>query len=715
MTALLCALSIMAQVHVFPTPTQMEVGSGELELRGAVKLSFENVPSPDRIKRLVAANLSLKEGNGTATPVRFSVDPAMPGGPEAYRLSVTSTGIKASAPSERGLMWSVQTLRQLKRGQSLPQVEITDIPKAIWRGVLLDEGRHFMGEKTVKAFLDVMALYKFNVLHWHLTEDQGWRIEIKKYPRLTQVGGWRTEADGTRYGGFYTQSQIRTIVRYAADRGITIVPEIEMPGHCTAALAAYPDLGCRRAKLEVPTTWGVFTDVFCVGRDATLEFLEDVIDEVVPLFDSPYFHIGGDEVPKTQWEACTDCQARMKANGLADEHELQSWFIKRMQRYLAGKNRTLIGWDEIIDGGLAPGAVVQVWQEIDRALLAAKTRNPVILSPSSHTYLNRPAEDLTMRTVYEQRLVPAGLDPSLVIGHEVTLWSEFITPDNLFERFLPRGIAAAELFWSDPVRDWAPFEEKMNAHLDWLDRQVILYGPADRAISTIRLVPSERPGLGRIDVRTGMEAIVVRASMDGKAPTPRSPIVAQSLEFPIGRTVRARAFRGNKPVDPERVFRTQSHRALATAVNLSQPPAARYSNAGPNGLTDGILGSGNFDDGIWLGWQGADLSATLDLGEPTDIKEVSLGCLQQVGSWIMLPRSVRFEASDDGSTWRSLGSLSSPLSDRDFAPKIHRFKVEPKTKARFIRVAAESYGKLPSWHLGAGGNSWIFADELIVR
>lgn len=715
MFALVSALSLAAQVQVFPTPTSLRIQDGWVSLASGLRPEFPSIPNPDRIRSLLREILPTRPPSKKALPIRFSLDSAVPGGAEAYRLRIDSQGIVATAVSESGLIWSIQTLKQLIRGNSAPKIDIQDAPKVSWRGVLLDEGRHFMGEATVKQFLDVMSLYKLNVLHWHLTEDQGWRIEIKKYPGLTGTGAWRVEADGRRYGGFYTQPEIRRIVKYARDRGITVVPEIELPGHCTSALGAYPQLGCRKAQIPVPAAWGVFTDVYCAGRETTFQFLEDVLSEVIPLFESPYFHIGGDEVPKTQWKACADCQARIKSEGLKDEHELQSWFVLQVQRFLARNGKTLIGWDEIIDGGLAPGAVVQVWQDIGRAHLAAKTKNPVVLSPSSHTYLNRPAEDLKMRTVYEQELVPEGLDPKLVLGHEVTLWSENITPNNLFERFLPRGIAAAEIFWSDPKRNWGAFEGRVKAHLPWLDSQGIAYGPSDRAISVIRLVPSLRPQSARIEVKTGMPNTLVRATTDGSAPTSRSAVIADALVFPIGKTIRARAFRGAKPLDDETVFRTSSHLAQGKPITLSRPPARRYLNAGLRGLTDGVLGSSNFDDGIWLGWQGCDLVATVDLGKVASIRGVSLGCLQQVGSWIVLPRRVRFSVSLDGSEWQDLGSVASPLSDRDFGANVFQFRIVRRARARFVRVSAESYGKLPSWHLGAGGDSWIFADELVVR
>lgn len=722
MLAGVIALGMVTMSPVFPVPSKIEYLGGTLTVQATARVVFQGVQEPAPVRRLLSSFLPLKGGR-SSVDIKFVIDPSIPGGDEAYRLRIDDTGIQASSPTPRGLLWSLQTLRQLphpptpspQAERTFPKLTIEDAPKAAWRGVLVDEGRHFMGEATIKRFIDTMALYKFNTLHWHLTEDQGWRIEIQKYPKLTQVGAWRKEPDGTRYGGFYTQAQIKRIVKYARERGVTIVPEIEMPGHSTAALVAYPELGCRRAKLEVPTNWGVFTDVYCAGRESTFRFLEDVLDEVIPLFDSPYAHIGGDEVPKTNWKACVDCQRRMKAEGLADEHELQSWFIRRVQAYLKTKSRTLIGWDEILDGGLAKGAVVQVWQDIERALPAVKAGSPVILSPQSHLYLNRPAESLSMRNVYEHGLRPAGVEPKDVLGHEVTLWSEHITPDNLFERFLPRGIAAAELFWSDPPRDWPSFSKRMEQHLTWLDAQGIPYGPSDAAISTTRLTALTREGKGRLEVETGLKDIVVRYTLDGRLPSARSPKAGGVIEFPVGKTLTVRPFRGSKPVDWPRVFRSVSHLAYGKPVELNQPPAPRYAKAGDQGLTDGFVGGDDFDDGIWQGWQGTDVVATVDLGSERPIREVSLRCLHQMRSWIMVPKEVRFEGSADGKKWNHLGTAAGGIEDRDDRTIAHPFLVKVGRNLRFVRATMVSYGKLPEWHLGAGGETWIFADELVVR
>ena len=309
--------------------------------------------------------------------------------------------ITAAAPN--GLFYGMQTLKQLLPVEStngvleVPVVDIKDQPRFAWRGNMLDCGRHFFPISFIKKYIDILAMYKLNTFHWHLTEDQGWRIEIKKYPLLTEISSWRDETvvghntdkyDGMGYGGFYTQDQAREIVKYAAERYINIVPEIEMPGHSSAALAAYPQLGCTGGPYKVQERWGVFKDVYCAGKDETFEFLQNVLDEVMDIFPSPFIHIGGDECPKDSWKECPACQKRMKDNHLKDEHELQGWFITQMDHYLTSKGRRLIGWDEILEGGLAPQATVMSWRGTKGGIEAAKLHHDVVMSPTTNMYLD---------------------------------------------------------------------------------------------------------------------------------------------------------------------------------------------------------------------------------------------------------------------------------------------------------------------------------------
>ncbi|HEX7051934.1 MAG TPA: beta-N-acetylhexosaminidase [Longimicrobiales bacterium] len=456
---------------------------------------------------------------------------------EGYRLSVTPAGVTLAAADPAGLFYGLQTLRQLlpaaietgdgvatlgaggesadpsARGRgaratgvvtaapsspptrwSIPAVEIEDAPRFPYRGMHLDVGRHFFPVAFIKKYLDLMALYRFNTFHWHLTEDQGWRIEIEKYPRLTEVGACRKETvvgkntdpyigDGERYCGFYTQDEIRDVVAYARDRFITIIPEIEMPGHSTAALAAYPELACSPGPFEVATTWGVFEDIYCPS-ERTFAFLEDVLTEVIALFPGEYVHIGGDEAPKAAWEASDLAQRIIRREGLADEAELQSWFIRRIERFLHAHGRRLIGWDEILEGGLPPDATVMSWRGMEGGIEAARQGHDVVMTPTSHLYFDYyqgdPAEEplaiggyTPLDKVYAFEPVPPGLTPAEaahILGAQGNVWTEYMkTPEQVEYMVFPRLLALAEVVWSPrEAREWDGFMRRLTAHLERL-------------------------------------------------------------------------------------------------------------------------------------------------------------------------------------------------------------------------------------------------------
>ena len=423
-------------------------------------------------------------------------------GDEGYDLEVIpNRHIAIIAPTPAGLFYGGQTLRQLlpagiysktkQRGGngSIPCCRIEDKPRFPWRGLLLDEGRHFFGKEFVKHTIDLLAIHKVNTLHWHLTEDQGWRIEIKKYPKLTEIGSWRneTEHDGKRYGGFYTQDDIREIVAYAAKRHVTIVPEIEMPGHSLAALTAYPQLSCTGGPFKVRTVWGVEKDVYCAGNDATFAFVADVLDEVVGLFPSTFIHIGGDECPKDRWKQCPKCQARIKAEGLKDEHELQSYFVRRIEEHLASKGRRLIGWDEILEGGLPPRATVMSWRGMNGALAAAESGHDYVATPTSHCYLDYPYATISLEKAYSFEPVPATLaadKQSHCLGVQGNMWSEHTpTAADVDRMTWPRLCALAEVGWSPKeARNWTDFHARMELHSARLSQFGIKINPAEQPV-----------------------------------------------------------------------------------------------------------------------------------------------------------------------------------------------------------------------------------------
>lgn len=419
---------------------------------------------------------------------------AQPSAADAYTLHVTAAGVQIEGNTHSATFYGVQSLIQLlpveKAAQlTIPAVSIVDSPRFKYRGMHLDVGRHFFPVSFVKKYIDYIALHKMNYFHWHLTEDQGWRIEIKKYPRLTEVGGCRngtivgrypgTGNDSTPHCGYYTQNEIKEVVQYAADRYITILPEIEMPGHAEAALTSYPWLGCPgTGPYKVEGTWGVFNNVFCAGKDSTFQFLQDVLDEVLPLFPSTYIHIGGDECPKTNWKSCPLCQARIKAEGLKDEHELQSYFIRRIEKYLNGKGRQIIGWDEILEGGLAPNASVMSWRGEEGGIAAAKQNHKVIMTPGSYVYLDHSQvqkdDSLTiggyvpLEKVYNYEPVPKELtaeQATYILGAQGNVWTEYMAyPSKVEYMIFPRMSALSEVLWSPKEkRNWSTFQSKLQS------------------------------------------------------------------------------------------------------------------------------------------------------------------------------------------------------------------------------------------------------------
>jgi hexosaminidase len=449
-------------------------------------------------------------------------DPAMAAshGEEGYRLLVTASGIEVRAAAPAGAFYGLQTVRQLLPAAvwrdaplpgvtwAVPAVEIDDAPRFAWRGAHLDVARHFMPKEFVKKYIDLLALHKLNRFHWHLTEDQGWRIEIRKYPRLTAVGGCRDRTlvgpyvsdpakrtfDGTRHCGFYTQDDVREIVAYAAERFITVVPEIEMPGHAQAAIAAYPALGVfPDSAVGVLQVWGV-SEFILNPEPATIAFMQDVLTEVLELFPGPYIHVGGDEAVKTQWKASPRVQARIRELGLADEHELQSWFIRQMDAFLTARGRRLVGWDEILEGGLAENATVMSWRGMDGGIAAAKAGHDVVMAPGSHTYFDhyqsqdKAREPLAiggftpLEKVYAFEPVPPQLSASEarhILGAQAQLWTEYIpTPKQVEYMAYPRLVALAEVLWTPvPRRDFTDFLARLAPHLARLDARDVRYRP----------------------------------------------------------------------------------------------------------------------------------------------------------------------------------------------------------------------------------------------
>lgn len=718
------------QPNLIPLPTSVEWKSGSFTLKNGVSIYADKEAEPialylkDVLKSRVNINASVKSGTQQGRGgIIFSLvnDPKF--GDQGYQLDVTSKGIEVKAATVQGLFSSVATIHQLipmSGKASIGAVSIFDMPKFAWREMMLDVCRHFFTKDEVKHFIDLAALYKFNVFHWHLTEDQGWRIEIKKYPKLTEVGAWRTEEDGSRYGGFYTQEDVKEIVAYATSRGMTIIPEIELPGHAMAALAAYPELSCTGGPFQVPNNWGVFPDVFCAGNDKTFEFLESVLTEVMALFPGQYIHIGGDECPKDRWEKCPRCQQRIKDNNLANEHELQSYFVKRIEKFLNDNNKKLIGWDEILEGGLAPNATVQLWRDWSHAVEAAEGGHDVIMTPTSHSYFDYAQKNLDLERVYTFDPIPAKLDAKYhhhILGGGANLWSERVPTAHRAEfMYFPRLLAMSECLWNGSSRQpYSEFLKRVKAEYVRLDNMGVTYGPEGRDFATS--VEADIPNrVLKVFVKPYINDIVFRYSNDSTPPTSSSPLVQNgTLSVTENQTVTISAFRNNKPFGEPVLYTFNAHKAFGRPVKLVNPLGDRYKGLYNDCLTDGLMGSKtDFNDGFWQGISYRDFIAEVDLGAATDIKELSLHALQEIGSWIFFPVTVNYEVSTDGVKYTPVASVQVPKENEHLRTFSFTANVALKN-VKYVRVIAKNIGVCPQWHGGKGNGAWIFVDELTVK
>ncbi|TPG71852.1 beta-hexosaminidase [Hymenobacter nivis] len=680
-------------------------------------------------------------GRPVGAGIYLRLDPRAVPQAEGYRLVVGPQRITLTGHDAAGVFYGLQTMSQLLpagtgRALRVPGCVVDDYPRFAYRGMHLDVSRHMFPLPVLKKWVDVLALYKINTLHWHLTDDQGWRIEIKRYPRLQTVAAYRSETlighkkelphrfDGQRYGGYYTQAEARELVRYAAARHITVIPEIEMPGHALAALAAYPALGCTGGPYQAATFWGVFDDVYCAGNEDTFAFLEGVLDEVAAIFPSRYLHIGGDECLKGRWQACPKCQARMRAEHLPDEHALQSYFIRRISQHLATKNRRIIGWDEILEGGLTPGTTVMSWTGEQGGVTAARLGHPVIMTPERYVYLDyyqslRPTDSLAaggylpLSKIYGYEPVPAGLTAAqagYVRGVQANVWTEYMpTPAKAEYMMFPRLLALAEMAWSPrAARNYPAFLARTRSH----DRHLRALGVAanrtfDQLTDTLRTGPG---GLPLLELRTSAAVGEIHYTTDGQAPTPLSPRYVGPLAVARSGVVRAGLFVGAARVQPLYAKEFNINLATGKPVVLAHPPAGSYAPS-PAVLTNGVAGSPRYNDGQWVGFSGTDLDATFDLGAPQRITALGTNVLNYHWQKMWAPRELVFAVSLDGVNYQDVYRQTDfPINGINPV----RATVAP-VQARYVRVRGVSQGLIPAGEYGAGGKAWLLLDELLVN
>ena len=668
---------------------------------------------------------------------------------EAYRLEVTENKVIVTGASEAGVFYGIQTLRKSipanDRKALLAPVTINDQPRFGYRGVMLDVARHFQPISFIKKYIDLLALHNINRFHWHLTEDQGWRIEIKQYPKLTELGSERKETvigkntgeyDGKPHGGFYTQEEIKEIVAYAQERYIITIPEIDIPGHMLAALTGYPEYGCTGGPYEVATTWGVFDDVLCAGNEETYTFLENILTEVMEMFPSEYIHIGGDEVPKVRWEECPKCQAKIKELGLKDddkhkkEHYLQSYLTARIEKFLNENGRRMIGWDEILEGELAPNATVMSWRGMAGGIEAAQMGHDVIMTPNSYAYFDYYqtsfVEDepfaiggyLPVETVYSFDPTPESLTDEQkkhILGVQANMWTEYVaTPEHVEYMLLPRMAAISEVQWTAAEKkNYDNFLKRLPQLTDLYDKMGYNYATHVYDVKAL-LEPNFQTNALDVEFST-LGNSPIYYTLDGSEPTTSSIEYIGKFSIKEDAEIKAAAFSNGKI--SSKVFSEKVTIAESTfkPITLLTKPSSTYEYNGAPLLVDGLTGGGNFRSGRWIGFNGKGLVAVIDLLQPTKISEVNFNTNVSTGSWIFDAEEIIIESSDDEENFETLVSEKGlNVKDDQWEEVVnHSFKVD--ATARYFKITIKPLSEMPEWHAGKGRGAYLFVDEIALN
>ncbi len=725
-------------LNLIPYPQSIEKGDGYFKMNEEVYFFFsEDISAEgwkvmssffDTCSKKVKLNLEA-DSDANTCHIILSEDFETPeNSVEAYQLDITNNNLTLTAKTVTGLRYGIQTLVQLREqtysktesAYILPAMNIVDYPRFQHRGLLLDVCRHYFDLGVVLKYLDAMEYYKMNVLHLHLTEDQGWRMPIEKYPLLNEISSWRLDTNGNKYGGYYTKEDLKYMVDYAAGRNITIIPEIELPGHSQAALAAYPQLSCNGGPIEVVDDWGVFKEIYCAGNDSTFTFLEDVLTEVMEIFPSEYIHIGGDEAPKFRWEHCSKCQKRMQDEGLKDEHELQSYFIKRIEGFLNENGRKLIGWDEILEGGLSPTAAVQSWRGMDGGKQAAETKHEVVMSPTSHCYLDYGLGSIDLEKIYSFDPIPTDLAKeyySYIIGGECNMWTEHVPDeDNLDSKVFPRMIGLAEVLWTYPEqRDFNDFYRRLQNHYPVLEELEINYG-----LETIgaTLTQEFRDTGVFIILNKNLPDLTLKFRWDNAQDTNYL-----NYETPIqlirSGKLQVQALKNGKPYGNVIEQEFVKHSGLNKTVTYATEYNEWYTGNAEKNLVDGKTGSIDFRDDNWQGFWGNDIDVTIDLGERQNFIGVSANFYQYANSWIFSPKRVTMQVSLDGERWHEKETQTFTFVDLSNNKSIQKVQFHSDRMlgylGRYVRLTVESIGKVPDGHEAAGQDSWLFIDEIIIQ
>ena len=699
-----CSPEEVRQVNLIPKPEQMTMTGGTFTVD----------------------SLALFGGQSSRN-IKTVIDEAWSGNPEGYQLDVTPGGIDLRAGSPDGLFYGMQTLRQLYAGGEVPCVSIRDNPRFGYRGLHLDVSRHFFSKEEVMKLLDVMSFYKLNTLHMHLTDAGGWRIEIDKYPKLTSETAFRTESDWRKwwdgrdrkylpegtpgaYGGYYTKEDIREIVKHAAFKHINIIPEIEFPGHSEEVLMAYPELSCSGKPYQ--------NGDFCIGNEQSFTFMEDVLAEVIDLFPSEYIHVGGDEAGKSAWKKCPKCQALMKEKGMKNVDELQSYMIHRAEEFLNSKDRKLIGWDEILEGGLAPEATVMSWRGEDGGIKSARMGHDVVMTPGNYMYLDFYQADpktqpyaiggyTPIKKVYSYDPVPADSltaeECRHILGVQANTWTEYIqTPEHLEYMMFPRALAVAEIGWTpQELRTWEDFKPRMNAHISKLQGMGIrTFTLSDELEVTMQVDTAGR----EIEVILDAEKYPaeIRYTTDGSVPVASSALYAGPITVQDSAHIKAAIFRDGVLQGTPTEKKVDYHRAINKPIHYNSKLYEGYMAGGTNALLDGYRGGLTYLDGRWQGYLD-DLDCVIDMEEDTDIHKVSIRFMQLIGPGVFQPGQVELLTSEDGENFISRGIVPTTVPADDPDLLFQEYTFDGIWKTRYIRL------KAPRANPG-----FIFADEIVV-
>ena len=756
-----CGTEQEANYQVIPLPQEVSLTQGNpFKLNGNVLIAYpENNALLQRNAEFLSEYIrqstgyapktkAIAAGEQVKNAITLGLDPDI-ANKEGYVLTTTPEGISINGQTENGVFYGIQTLRKSIPAEAkgatilIPAGEIKDEPRFSYRGMHLDVGRHFFPIEFIKKYIDLLALHNMNTFHWHLTEDQGWRIEIKKYPKLTEIGSQRSrtvigrntqEYDNTPYGGFYTQEEAKEIVKYAQERYITVIPEVDLPGHMLAALAAYPEMGCTGGPYEVCPRWGVFEDVLCIGNDKTMQFLEDVMSEIIEIFPSEYVHIGGDEAPRDRWKECPKCQARIKAEGLkADknhtaEDRLQSYCMTRIEKFLNSKGRRIIGWDEILEGDVAPNATVMSWRGASGGIKAAQMGHDVIMTPNTYCYFDYyQTADTKDEPLGIGGYVPIekvySLDPTFdlneeqkkhIIGAQANLWTEYIaTTEHVEYMVLPRMAALAEVQWTQPEKkDFKDFTKRLARLMKFYQRDGFNY-----AKHVFDLKVDFTPDVAKKAVVVTLSTIddaPIYYTLDGTEPTTASlkyiepVVITETADF---QAVVIRPEGKSKVVNKKISF----NKATYCPIELTFQPSEKYKFGGAITLVDGMKGNDSYATGAWLGFVGGDVEAIIDLGQETEIKRVATNAIVDMSAWIMGSTGLVVSVSDDNKEFREVAVKDIPAETNIDKKGVENYEITfDPVKARYVKVVIKRSPALPKGHAGEGKAAYMFIDEIEV-